>query len=146
MPHLVAGWLLQDSVPCAQSLVGGAEDCAGVPFGSQAAEEAFLREELAKQRKFLERLRRFPDPQVALTLLRVCLGVQKVTHLLRAMWGPIRLPSRSVTRFQNLVGTSGGNTYTYEEIRPGLVQAGFGRIRLLQKGEHMDGLVEGFKP
>lgn len=45
-----------------------------------------------------------------------------------------------------LVGTSGGNTYTYEEIRSGLSQAGFVRIRLLQKGEHMDGLVEGFKP
>ena len=45
-----------------------------------------------------------------------------------------------------LVGTSGGNTYTFEEIRSGLVQAGFVRIRLLQKGEHMDGLVEGFKP
>jgi len=45
-----------------------------------------------------------------------------------------------------LVGTSGGNTYTYEEIRSGLAQAGFIRIRLLQKGEHMDGLVEGFKP
>jgi len=45
-----------------------------------------------------------------------------------------------------LVGTSGGNTYTYEEIRSGLAQAGFVRIHLLQKGEHMDGLVEGFKP
>ena len=45
-----------------------------------------------------------------------------------------------------LVGTSGGNTYTYEEIRSGLARAGFVRIGLLQKGEHMDGLVEGFKP
>jgi predicted O-methyltransferase YrrM len=45
-----------------------------------------------------------------------------------------------------LVGTSGGKTYTYEEIRSGLAQAGFIRIRLLQEGEHMDGLVEGFKP
>ena len=59
----------------------------GVPFGSPAAEAAFLRDELCKQRSFLERLRSFPDPQVALTLLRVCLGVQKVTHLLRVMWG-----------------------------------------------------------
>ena len=59
-----------------------------MPFGSPAAEAAFLREELRKQRGFLERLRRFPDPQVALTLLRVCLGVQKVTHLLRVIWGP----------------------------------------------------------
>ncbi len=45
-----------------------------------------------------------------------------------------------------LVGTSGGSTYNYEEIRSGLSRAGFTRIRLLQKGEHMDGLVEGFKP
>jgi SAM-dependent methyltransferase len=45
-----------------------------------------------------------------------------------------------------LVGTAGGNTYTYEEIHAGLEQAGFTRIRLLQKGERMDGLVEGFKP
>jgi len=45
-----------------------------------------------------------------------------------------------------LVGTTGGNTYTYEEIKNGLTQAGFVRIRLLQAGEHMDALVEGFKP
>jgi hypothetical protein len=45
-----------------------------------------------------------------------------------------------------LVGTSGGNTYTYEEIQSSLAQAGFVRIHLLQNGEHMDGLVEGFKP
>jgi len=44
-----------------------------------------------------------------------------------------------------LVGTTGGNTYTFEEIQSGLAQAGFTRIRLLQRGEHMDGLVEGFK-
>ncbi len=45
-----------------------------------------------------------------------------------------------------LVGTAGGNTYTYEEIHAGLVEAGFVRVRLLHKGEKMDGLVEGFKP
>jgi len=45
-----------------------------------------------------------------------------------------------------LVATRGGNTYTFEEIRTGLVQAGFVRIQLLQQGERMDGLVEGFKP
>jgi predicted O-methyltransferase YrrM len=45
-----------------------------------------------------------------------------------------------------LVATQGGNTYTFEEIHTGLVQAGFVRIRLLQQGERMDGLVEGFKP
>jgi predicted O-methyltransferase YrrM len=45
-----------------------------------------------------------------------------------------------------LLGTSGGNTYTFEEIKEGLQEAGFSSIRLLQKGEHMDGLVEAFKP
>lgn len=45
-----------------------------------------------------------------------------------------------------LVGTAGGGTYTYGEIRDGLEQAGFFRVRLLQKGERMDGLVEAFKP
>ena len=45
-----------------------------------------------------------------------------------------------------LVSTSGGRTYTYDEIKAGLAQAGFVSIRLLQKGEHMDGLVEAFKP
>jgi predicted O-methyltransferase YrrM len=45
-----------------------------------------------------------------------------------------------------LLSTSGGRTYTYDEIKAGLAQAGFVSIRLLQKGEHMDGLVEAFKP
>ena len=45
-----------------------------------------------------------------------------------------------------LVGTSGGGTYTYDEIASGLTKAGFTRVRLLNKGEYMDGLVEGFKP
>ncbi len=45
-----------------------------------------------------------------------------------------------------LLGTSGGTTYTYEEIETGLAQAGFIRTRLLEAGEHMDALVEAFKP
>jgi len=45
-----------------------------------------------------------------------------------------------------LVSTSGGRTYTYNEIKAGLAQVGFVGIRLIQKGEHMDGLVEAFKP
>ena len=45
-----------------------------------------------------------------------------------------------------LVATEGGGTYTYDEIRTGLEQAGFHRIGLLRKGEHMDSLVEAFKP
>jgi hypothetical protein len=45
-----------------------------------------------------------------------------------------------------LLGTTGGNTYTFEEIKVGLQQAGFARIRLLREGEQMDALVEAFKP
>ena len=45
-----------------------------------------------------------------------------------------------------LVSTAGGRTYTYEEIKACLEQAGFIKMRLLRKGEHMDGLVEAFKP
>ncbi len=45
-----------------------------------------------------------------------------------------------------LMGTEGGGTYTFEQIRTGLSQAGFKEIRLLQKGKHMDALVEAFKP
>jgi predicted O-methyltransferase YrrM len=44
-----------------------------------------------------------------------------------------------------LINTSGGGTYTFEEIRSGLSKAGFRRIRLLAKGEQMDALVEAFK-
>lgn len=45
-----------------------------------------------------------------------------------------------------LCATPGGGTYTYEDIRTGLLQAGFTAIRLIQEGGPMTGLVEGFKP
>lgn len=45
-----------------------------------------------------------------------------------------------------LLVTPAGGTYTYDQIREALSKAGFVRIRLLQTGEHMDGLVEAFKP
>jgi predicted O-methyltransferase YrrM len=45
-----------------------------------------------------------------------------------------------------LIGTLGGNTYTFEEIKTGLSQAGFTDIHLLKRGEHMDALVEALKP
>ncbi len=45
-----------------------------------------------------------------------------------------------------LVSTPAGRTYTYDEIKACLEQAGFIKVRLLQKGEHMDALVEAFKP
>jgi predicted O-methyltransferase YrrM len=45
-----------------------------------------------------------------------------------------------------LVATASGNTYTFNEIKKGLAEAGFIDVRLLQAGGHMDGLVEAFKP
>ena len=44
-----------------------------------------------------------------------------------------------------LVNTRDGNSYTLEEITGGLEEAGFVRVKLLQKNE-MSSLVEGFKP
>ncbi len=45
-----------------------------------------------------------------------------------------------------LLVTPAGGTYTYDQIREALLKAGFERINLLQEGDHMDGLVEAFKP
>jgi predicted O-methyltransferase YrrM len=45
-----------------------------------------------------------------------------------------------------LVNTEGGSTYTFEEIRAWLEEAGFVGVRYLKDGEHMDGLVDAFKP
>ena len=45
-----------------------------------------------------------------------------------------------------LVNTEGGSTYTCEEIRSWLEEAGFANVRYLKAGEHMDALIEAFKP
>jgi 3-hydroxy-5-methyl-1-naphthoate 3-O-methyltransferase len=45
-----------------------------------------------------------------------------------------------------LVGTPGGRTYSFDEIKEALKEAGFSEIRILQEGEHQDAVVEGFKP
>ncbi len=45
-----------------------------------------------------------------------------------------------------LLGTRGGGTYSFEEIRGGLESAGFEAIRLLRADERMTGLVEAFTP
>jgi predicted O-methyltransferase YrrM len=45
-----------------------------------------------------------------------------------------------------LVNTQGGSTYTFDEIKTWLEEAGFTKVRLLQTGYHMDALVEAFKP
>ena len=45
-----------------------------------------------------------------------------------------------------LVGTEGGGTYTFDEIRAGLEAAGFTTVRQIQADEQMSGLVEAFTP
>ena len=45
-----------------------------------------------------------------------------------------------------LVGTRGGGTYTFAEIQDHLGKAGFSGVRLISRGEKMDGLVEARKP
>jgi predicted O-methyltransferase YrrM len=61
---------------------------------------------------------------------------------------PDRLSPRSGALFaiNMLVGTEGGNSYTFEDIAEGLTEAGFERIRLIQPDQRMDGLVEAFRP
>jgi len=44
------------------------------------------------------------------------------------------------------VTTSGGASYTFEEVRAWREGTGFANVRFLQKGERMDGLVEAFRP
>jgi predicted O-methyltransferase YrrM len=44
-----------------------------------------------------------------------------------------------------LVGTPGGNTYSFEEIKASVESAGFIKINLIQPDEQMTGLVEAFK-
>ncbi len=44
-----------------------------------------------------------------------------------------------------LVATSGGNCYTFDEIKESLSTAGFEDVCLVQSGEMMDGLVEAFR-
>jgi predicted O-methyltransferase YrrM len=45
-----------------------------------------------------------------------------------------------------LINTGGGSTYTFDEIRNWLKQAGFANVRLLKCGDRMDSLIEAFKP
>lgn len=45
-----------------------------------------------------------------------------------------------------LVGTEGGGTYSFKEIREDLESAGFIRVAQLQTDANMNGLVEAFKP
>ncbi|HPL63977.1 MAG TPA: methyltransferase [Syntrophales bacterium] len=57
----------------------------------------------------------------------------------------IRPRDGAVFAVNMLAMTQGGNSYTYEEIEEDLVGAGFEKIRLRKKGDHMDALVEALK-
>lgn len=61
---------------------------------------------------------------------------------------PDRLRPRegAIFAINMLVGTPGGGTYTFKEIEAGLSEAGFKSIRLIRDGDHMDAVVEAFKP
>lgn len=57
----------------------------------------------------------------------------------------VRPKNGAVFAVNMLLGTSGGGTYTFEEIRVCLSRAGFSDMRLINRGDHMDALVEAFK-
>jgi hypothetical protein len=45
-----------------------------------------------------------------------------------------------------LVNTTGGDTYTFQEVEQGLKEAGFTDVRLLRSGEKMDCVVGAVRP
>jgi SAM-dependent methyltransferase len=55
-------------------------------------------------------------------------------------------PTGSLFAINMLVNTKGGDTYTFAEIKDGLMAADFVKVRLLREGERMDCLVEAEKP
>ncbi len=57
-----------------------------------------------------------------------------------------RPPGGAIFALNMLVNTRGGDTYTFQEIRETLEQAGFREVTLLRSGAQMDGLVQARKP
>ena len=55
-------------------------------------------------------------------------------------------PDGAMFALNMLVNTRGGDTYTFEEVRQTLVEAGFTDIAQVRSGERMDCLVEAKKP
>lgn len=54
----------------------------------------------------------------------------------------IHPPQGTLFAINMLVNTKGGDTYTFAEIKETLERAGFGEVKLVREGEHMDCLVE----
>jgi hypothetical protein len=57
-----------------------------------------------------------------------------------------RPPGGTLFALNMLVNTRGGDTYTFNEVRGSLVEAGFGEVSWIREGENMDCLVEARKP
>lgn len=55
-------------------------------------------------------------------------------------------PSGAMFAINMLVNTQGGDTYTFDEVKSGLENAGFLGVSQVRYGEGMDSLVEGRKP
>ncbi len=55
-------------------------------------------------------------------------------------------PAGALFAINMLVHTTGGDTYTFNEVKGLLEQAGFTGVKLLRSGERMDCLVEATKP
>lgn len=58
----------------------------------------------------------------------------------------IRPEAGAIFAVNMLVATEGGRTFTFDEIKAGLARAGFNNIRLLNKSDRMDAIVEASKP
>jgi SAM-dependent methyltransferase len=54
-------------------------------------------------------------------------------------------PAGAIFAINMLVNTSGGDTYTFEEIKETLEEVGFSDVKMIRKGLKMDCLVEGKK-
>jgi len=54
-------------------------------------------------------------------------------------------PAGAMFALNMLVNTSGGDTYTFKEVKETLEAAGFGEVKQVRNGERMDCLVEGRK-
>ncbi len=55
-------------------------------------------------------------------------------------------PAGAIFALNMLVGTDGGDTYTFREVQEGLESAGFTGIRQIRQGEKMDCIVTARKP
>ncbi len=55
-------------------------------------------------------------------------------------------PAGALFALNMLINTTGGDTYTFQEVKSSLEQAGFTRVELVRTGERMDCLVEARKP